>query len=204
MRVRPVRALSRLSVTDYKNNIDAGKSTSSSSGTDHEVSATHYSQTGYTVAQLNHISNTSMSVHSATPVAEYMRKATASVALISHLIFNLSQLSWNLTTYPFHHPQFQSLMSSEYRLLNFIQMPIDKGAVSAEIFSEGSELCYRIETVSGEINLYHNGPLAGRRPVATIQNLADTGAGARLTVAFHDEEAKLGELLLTTHSEWVY
>lgn len=83
-------------------------------------------------------------------------------------------------------------------------MPIDKGAVSAEIISDGSDLCYRIETVSNEINLYHNGPIAGRRPVATFQTPADTGASARLTVAFHDEEAKPAELLLTTHAEWVY
>ncbi|KJA24815.1 hypothetical protein HYPSUDRAFT_214376 [Hypholoma sublateritium FD-334 SS-4] len=91
-------------------------------------------------------------------------------------------------------------MSSEYRVLNFIQMPVHKGAVTAEVFSNGSECCYRIETLSDAINVYHNGSIAGRRPVATFRNHAGAEGNEMLTVAFHDEEPMLVELFLTTHS----
>lgn len=102
-----------------------------------------------------------------------------------------------------YHSHRSLLLSSEYSTVNFIQLP-DSDAVSAEVVSNGTETYYRIETLSDAIHLYHKGPIAGKRPIVTFQNLAGAGAGEMPTVAFRDKEEKLKGCLLTIHSEWVY
>ncbi|KJA13781.1 hypothetical protein HYPSUDRAFT_209262 [Hypholoma sublateritium FD-334 SS-4] len=91
-------------------------------------------------------------------------------------------------------------MSSEYHTLSFIQLPVHRGTISAEVVNNGSEVCYRIETFQDAVHLYHKGPLAGKRPIAVFKNLAGVGAGGIPSVAFRDKEEQPAGFLLTTHS----
>ncbi len=92
-------------------------------------------------------------------------------------------------------------MSSEYQTLSVIQVPVNKGTISAEVVSNGTEICYRLETFSDAVHLYHKGPMAGKRPVVTFHDLTDVATGTMPTVKFRDQVAKLAVFLLTTHSE---
>ena len=64
-------------------------------------------------------------------------------------------------------------MSSAYQTLSFIQMPVHKGSTSAEVVNNGKEICYRIETFSDAVHLYHKGPISGKCPVVAFYDLTD-------------------------------
>ena len=80
-------------------------------------------------------------------------------------------------------------------------MPVHKGSTSAEVVSNGKEICYRIETFSDAVHLYHKGAIAGKCPVVAFRDLTDVATGEMPTVKFRDQLEKLAVFLLTAHSE---